>query len=231
MHREVTYRDIARYFSNNCEEDEKIKIDSWRNLSEENSKIYDEYKSVWENTKVQFPDFNKEDALQRVSLKLCTRDKEKVRKQQSKHTIQYLIRIAASVLLIIGLYFTYKMVMKSQQSELITLQTKTKEIVQITLVDGSLVWVNATSAFIYPKEFNDDIREVFLNGEAYFDIAKNPDQPFIIKTENSTTRVLGTKFNLRALAGEKQEVLTVTEGTVSFALQNNMEEEAVNKEF
>jgi transmembrane sensor len=68
----------------------------------------------------------------------------------------------------------------------------------ITLADGTNVWLNAGSRLIYPSRFVDRNREVFLSGEAFFDVQKNEKQPFVVKTADMLLEVLGTQFNVTA---------------------------------
>ena len=73
----------------------------------------------------------------------------------------------------------------------------------MTLQDGTVVWLNSETKMRYPVQFSGQNREVWLEGEAYFKVAKNEKQPFVVKTENMDVRVLGTEFNLKAYADEK----------------------------
>lgn len=85
---------------------------------------------------------------------------------------------------------------------------------QITLSDGSRVWINAGSELKYTAEFNGNTREVYLDGEAYFDIKKDPKRPFVVHTGKLTTTVLGTAFNIKTDAKNNQIKVTVTRGKV-----------------
>lgn len=84
----------------------------------------------------------------------------------------------------------------------------------LQLPDGSTVVLHANSTLEYPKTFSGDKREVILNGEAYFDIAHNAAQPFIIHTGKIKTTVLGTAFNIAAYANSKTIVVSVARGKV-----------------
>ncbi len=86
----------------------------------------------------------------------------------------------------------------------------------IVLTDGSKIWLNADSKIEYPEVFTGGTREVYLNGEAFFEVAKNPAKPFIIHLANGTVRVLGTSFNIRAYDNEKIVETSVATGKVAF---------------
>jgi len=85
---------------------------------------------------------------------------------------------------------------------------------KITLPDGSEVWANASSELKYPAIFNGKTREVYLSGEAYFDIAHDASKPFIIHTGTITTTVLGTAFNIKEDKAGQTIKVTVTRGKV-----------------
>jgi ferric-dicitrate binding protein FerR (iron transport regulator) len=85
----------------------------------------------------------------------------------------------------------------------------------LTLSDGTRVWLNAQSSLRYPVQFGDSIREVELNGEAYFEVAKNKLQPFIVRlAPGEAVKVLGTEFNIMAYAAEAAKKITLVEGSV-----------------
>jgi ferric-dicitrate binding protein FerR (iron transport regulator) len=90
----------------------------------------------------------------------------------------------------------------------------TRSIIQ--LADGSKVWLNADSKMKYPELFRGGTRDVYLNGEAFFDVAKDPEHPFIIHLANGTVRVLGTSFNVRAYDNESTVETSVATGRVAF---------------
>ncbi|MBV7530613.1 FecR domain-containing protein [Chitinophaga sp. sic0106] len=85
----------------------------------------------------------------------------------------------------------------------------------IELGDGSKIWLNAESVVTYPEKFRGNSREIFLEGEAFFDVASNARRPFVIHLKNGTIKVLGTSFNIRAYANEPVQTAVVT-GKVAF---------------
>lgn len=86
---------------------------------------------------------------------------------------------------------------------------------QLTLSDGTRVWLNSASTLRYPSHFNDDFREVELEGEAYFEVSRrSQNQPFIVKSAHQSTMVLGTVFNIMAYADEAEVRTTLVSGAV-----------------
>ncbi|MBQ5983442.1 MAG: FecR domain-containing protein [Bacteroidales bacterium] len=84
----------------------------------------------------------------------------------------------------------------------------------VTLSDGTVLHLNSGSRLTYPAEFSGNSRTIFMDGEAFLDVAKDPDHPFIIKSQNVDVTVLGTSFNFRNFAQERMAELLLMEGSV-----------------
>jgi transmembrane sensor len=84
----------------------------------------------------------------------------------------------------------------------------------LTLSDGTRVWLNAESRLEYPVKFLNPTREIMLSGEAFIEVAANPEKPFIVHTRDLNVRVLGTAFNISAYSDEQLQVLTLNHGSV-----------------
>lgn len=96
-----------------------------------------------------------------------------------------------------------------------TLSTPRGGTYQITLADGTRVWLNAASSLTYSASLNQrGERRVSLNGEAYFEVAKDKRHPFVVKSEGQEVRVLGTHFNINAYKDEPGIKTTLLEGSV-----------------
>jgi ferric-dicitrate binding protein FerR (iron transport regulator) len=113
-------------------------------------------------------------------------------------------RVAAAVLILVtaGIYYfkpTHSPLMKTQEpTELATRSTPHGKMDTLVLPDGSIVYLNASSAVRYPKSFRGNQRCVELTGEAFFDVKKDAPRPFIVKTPHGEIKVLGTSFNVNA---------------------------------
>lgn len=144
---------------------------------------------------------------------------------------RYMPAVAASVIALVGLFSIYMWksgIIGSSSPEMVLVAT-TDNIKEVQLPDGSVVWLNRHSQIQYPKDFAGDERRVKLEGEAYFDVARNEEKPFITEMNGSETKVLGTEFNLNEQG--KDIELTVTEGKVSFGAINDKKPLIVNAGF
>jgi transmembrane sensor len=101
-----------------------------------------------------------------------------------------------------------------------TLSTPTGGQYNIVLADGTKVFLNAVSSIKYPTQFNGNQRVVELEGEAYFEVAKNRNKPFIVKSGNQAIEVLGTHFNVHAYDNEAVVKTTLLEGRVEVTHKN-----------
>lgn len=90
---------------------------------------------------------------------------------------------------------------------------------QLTLSDGTEIWLNANSSIKYPVTFTDSTREVFLEGEAFFDVQHN-GKPFLVNTQETNIRVLGTSFNVWAYSDESYTATTLVEGSIKLSTAN-----------
>ena len=103
-----------------------------------------------------------------------------------------------------------------------TIETPKGGQYQVRLPDGSKVWLNAASSLKYPTSFGTlKERRVQLSGEAYFEVAHNRTQPFLVQTDKQTVRVLGTHFDVNAYVDEPTVRTTLLEGSVSVVAGSN----------
>jgi len=143
---------------------------------------------------------------------------------------KWLIAAAASFLIIslTGLLFVY-----SNKQKLNTdipephaqnkINTKSGSKTNLVLPDGTKVWLNASSQLTYEKSYGNSVREVTLSGEAYFDVVKNKEKPFIIHTAKMDVKVLGTAFNVKCYPGEKTTETSLVRGSIEVTLKDRLE--------
>ena len=104
-----------------------------------------------------------------------------------------------------------------------TLKVPTGGFYQLELSDGTRVWLNAESELRFPVQFGTGEREVYLKGEAYFDVRKDISRCFIVHLKESCVTVLGTSFNIKAYGDEDYIYTTLVEGKVQFTSEKEHE--------
>lgn len=124
--------------------------------------------------------------------------------------------IAASVAaLIICTVMFFNIHPKQTEVTYAGISTKAGERKVITLADGSKIWMNSASSVRYPLSFNNGPREIFLDGEAYFDVSHDQNHPFMVHAGKLTVQVLGTTFDVRNYPDDADASVTVASGKVA----------------
>lgn len=104
-----------------------------------------------------------------------------------------------------------------------TLHTPSGGQYKLELSDGTMVWLNAASSLRFPASFSGSQRSVELTGEAYFEVAKNKNKPFVVSTPTVKIQVLGTRFNVKEYDTEQQARTTLCEGSIKISQGNSTE--------
>ena len=149
----------------------------------------------------------------RLWLKITAREKE----SKSKKYRIYSIRAASiAALIAIGLIVGAIFTPFNQNSNLafVTLVSPKGSISQMYLPDSTLIYLNAGSEIKYRMDQRDGNREVFLSGEAWFNVTKNKNKPFVVNTPYYNVKVLGTEFNVKAYENDKDVTTTLEEGSI-----------------
>lgn len=141
--------------------------------------------------------------------------KDNVPKSRVKKLISFSAAAILAVAIAIGNGVLQTRNMRTEMESLTTsISIPTGQRIDMTLQDGSRVWLNSNSTLEYPNIFRKDDRQVKLSGEAFFDITKDPERPFIIETFACNIEVLGTKFNVEANAADSEFSAALLEGSI-----------------
>lgn len=128
------------------------------------------------------------------------------------------LKVAAILLMVVGIgWMVTDIAGNKEKIKLLTKKTARGEKSTIMLSDGTKVRLNSESSLVYPENFTENQREVTLYGEGFFQVTKNPEQPFIVHTTGLSTKVLGTSFNISTYP-EEQPKITVQEGKVEVSV-------------
>ncbi len=170
-----------------------------------------EYKflaELWKKEKIDVVDFDTEKAWKTVVSNV------KNNKTKVIPIYRNLLRVASvAAIFVLGIFSFYyfsegNISLMTEQIEL----KSNKEKKEIVLADGSKVWLNKGATLTYPSEFSNETRNVTLEGEAFFEITKNKEKPFIVEMKNTTVEVLGTSFNINSQNSNTE--VTVATGKV-----------------
>lgn len=206
---------ISKYLHNNLTPEEEKSLQGWLEHDRANRKVFENIVGHW-----QISNRDIEQAKGRVLSKVLSGAQENHSTKQEKHWMSHSIRIAASILIVIGLGLTWALtsdVFKNDQIEQVAFIEKEAsygEKLTVELPDGTVVKLNGGSKLLYRKVFAPDIREVRLEGEAFFDVARNEEAPFRISTKAIAVQVLGTSFNVKAYLEEEEIEVAVKTGKV-----------------
>lgn len=216
---------IAKYLSNEMSENELQVFGDEFADSQENINKIEKMKKEWIAIK-SYHSEDKPDTLKAWNKLNSRLDEEGLIPDQTKiirtKFLPKMLKAAAAILVLVGIgstvYFSMNRPVKPIMVQLNT-SNEANTLIK-TLNDGSVIYIAQNSLFSFPQQFEDKSRNVELKGEAFFDIASNPEKPFIIETADALIEVLGTAFNVKAQNGTNFE-LSVDRGKVKVSLKNN----------
>lgn len=209
---------IHKKSTNALTSDERQMLDSLLK-NKENQLLAQQIEATWEKSFNYQNDFtpNVELGLSKLKTRMNAEKTTSSKVVPLRNRRSWLRIAAAAAILIVGGLFTFNQLNSDLDWEKIAATHLTKDL---TLADGSKVAINSASELEYPAEFSSEERRVKLKGEAFFDVAKNPDKPFIIEAGDLRIRVLGTSFNVRNFGNEGLAEITVRSGRVEVSHKN-----------
>ncbi|MDD4514517.1 FecR family protein [Massilibacteroides sp.] len=210
---------FIRYFSGQTSETENDAISSWMEESVENQKQIEDMYFIWQTSKSLHIMATVDSGKALSSLK--TRINKKKEKKQFNIFLRRTSKIIAAVLVPVLLFSNYLYYKENDMDiQFIEIKTNPGVITSVILPDSTKVWINASSYLKYPSHFNNKKREVYLDGEGYFEVKKDKKTPFLVKVhDNYTVNVLGTKFNVRAYSDDNKIETTLVNGAVNLNIE------------
>jgi len=209
---------ISKYLINDLTREEEVKLKSWLEEDALNRKVFENIVADWKLSADEILT-SKSAVLDRI-VNSATPSHE-LPKERSLGAFDYLIRVAAVMVLGIGLYLVWDATNSAETSHVATQEVQIEkeaangQKLTFELSDGTIVKLNSGSMLSYPKVFSESKREVTLVGEAFFDVARDESRPFKIKSGEVNVQVLGTSFNVRSYPDAEQIEVAVKTGSVS----------------
>lgn len=216
MNNTSTHDLIARILSNEATDEEQKLAKSLVETDANFRQVFQESKQIWDKAQKTDDAVDVDAAWEKFYPKIRQTTK------QSSIPFQYIWKVAAAIVFIAGGgLFLKKMYF---DTNVISVYTASNEIKEVTLPDGSIVTLNYLSGISYESRFNGNERNIKLTGEAFFDVKRDENKPFVVQTLYSTTKVLGTSFNLKADSLTGLVELVVSTGKVKFTGTQSGEE-------
>ena len=210
---------FRQYLNNTCTRKEFEEFFSYINEASHNELIRELIKKAYDETGQPNSSLTYVDERGNLVLTEPTWNERSIAKARPQKKNRVIITMAATVVVLMAgfTWFMYQPV--SKQSVVLTQglakkMTGRSEYRYLLLPDSTQVWLNAASTLEYPQQFAPGKREVYLTGEAYFDVKHADKQPFLIHTGKVTTMVLGTAFNIKAYPGRENITVAVSRGKV-----------------
>ncbi|HMH32704.1 MAG TPA: FecR domain-containing protein [Puia sp.] len=137
--------------------------------------------------------------------------------------------LSAGIVLLFSIFFAARLLVPAAGKPITNseISTRNGSRTKLLLPDGSQVWLNAGSKLSYNKNYGSSLREVNLSGEAFFDVQKNTEKPFIIYTGKMQIKVLGTAFNVKSYPGEKTMETSLIRGSIEVTLKDRPSEKLI----
>lgn len=149
----------------------------------------------------------------------------RIRKPEKRFSFIPYLRYVAIVAVILSIGWGGFRLIRSNQEKVLTyteVHVKNGEHKRIILPDGTSVTLNAGSYLRYPRKFITDVRRIEMNGEAFFEVTRDEEKPFLIHTKDADVKVLGTSFNVKAFDMDEQLTVSVQTGKVQVDLPEAM---------
>ncbi len=212
---------IVRYLKKDISEAGKNELFQWVYENQNNEKLFYQLKDIWESARYETITNGVNTDSEWEKLALSAMQKESDTFNEKKRSVQMFYRavqIAAIVVVTFGIgFFVQKYLPEESNYASVNVPYGAKS--ELELPDGSKVWVNAGSKIKYPTNLDAKEINLYLEGEAYFDIVKNPKRSVNVKTASITIQVHGTTFNVKSYNDENIVETTLIEGSISITGQ------------
>jgi transmembrane sensor len=218
----------AKFLSNEASKEEIASLYSYLE-KEEYYLLFNKLKEEWEKSGTIDIDYRFDifRGLDKLSAKIKKSEPffSFDKKKRNRNTYAFIKYAAAAIVFIsvtaLGIYYSGILTKKSEPVNWVAKSTMMGEKAIITLIDNTQITLNAGTSIKYPANFTDKKREIYLEGEAYFEVQHDSSRPFIIHTRNLSTTVLGTKFDISAFPDQKQISVSLVEGSVKVTDENS----------
>jgi ferric-dicitrate binding protein FerR (iron transport regulator) len=207
---------LSRYYSGDINPEERKQVEDWIALSDENKSLAGEVFNLFytSDTLTVIRDMDAGSVLKKVNRRIA-------RRKRRRTTVRWVNRITAICFIpLLAGTILYLAPPAEEQTRYMEAQASYGLTTSLELPDGSKVWLNSGTYIKYPTAFSKEKREVYIDGEAYFSVAKDAEKKFVVQTYNVSLEVTGTEFNIDAYKTTDFIKTTLVEGAVSLNYAN-----------
>lgn len=225
MEEQEIYLLITRYLSKQTSTEENEILADWITASVAHERSFEEIKRVWLAVKTPDPQASVE-ALASLKTRMHAEEQKSGLGMRMMWSSKKWLSIAAAVILVMSCaILMIQQYIHFRPAALLEESTKAGQIKTILLMDGTKIVLAPKSIVKYPATFEAGHRNVELLGEAYFEVSKNPHQPFSVITPDMDVKVLGTHFNVNAIKNHGSTTVSLLEGRVAVNIKDDNNEE------
>jgi transmembrane sensor len=218
------YEIIGRILNGSASLLDHEELKQWRSRSEENEQVFNSLRKYWNHKNPR-----KASESEKIQVEKLLHYAQETLQSQKPNTVKFLsynsiFRYAAMIVVLLGFGFAAGFLFSNRPADY-----KTSEInvsrgsrANVTLPDGSIVWLGYESHLSYPEKFSGTTREVSLTGEAFFDVESDKNHPFLVHTSGPTIRVTGTEFYVHDYPGEASMEASLISGKIELVLNNRI---------
>ena len=213
----------GRYLSENITKEEQTELDNHLNSNKHYKEQFEDHIKIWKSFASAQKDIDFDSANSWLELKamIDTSEKRKIIRHGHLNIWKYTAAAVIFIMLTIGIILII-----NKSSNTVSFITKLEKQ-SVVLPDGTKIWLNRNSQLSYNASFGKETRKVRLKGEAYFEVEHNPEKPFIIESNHTFTKVLGTKFNVSSYEKDSIICVSVVQGKVQFGISDSKEESVI----
>jgi transmembrane sensor len=216
---------VTKVLSGNALPDEEVLLKNTLATRPEFLPLYEQYKRYWEQQPVNQP-VEVEKALSATWQKIHQANQTNtvsITELPARRLFTAGRIAAAAVLLGLVLMTAWFWMAGGRQPAAAWVETYNPKGIRssIVLPDGSKVWLAADSRLKYPRQFAAHRRDLYLEGEAFFEVMRNPQKPFVVQLKEGAVQVLGTSFDIKAYATNEEVITSVATGKVAFIGRHN----------
>ena len=217
----IPWEAISAMLKNNAGADDVRQIQEWLDSSPENPVTLTEITNIWSITREQ-PEFYQPDLTYNWNILIQKINKHTTRRNSFILFTKYVAAAAVLILVFIaGMTLSDRMVSHPKTRSYSKIISPKGNKTQIVLPDSSKVWLNSGAELWYPSDYSASNREIWMKGECYFQIEKDPDHPLVVHGTKLQVKVFGTSFNLKEDANKDLTDITLVTGKIKVLdLQN-----------